>query len=101
MSLFWLYLCLLLIIIGIELYKATNTKRQEEVRVHYRVPTYNGPNPFTRRILSYTALSVFAAIIGIFTYAIHNAQPYRLLECVAFSINCPIAITYGTIDDKN
>eukprot|EP01083_Nonionella_stella_P147880 467236_1 len=48
-----------------------------------------------------TALSVFVAIIGIFIYVIHNAQPYRLLECVAFSINCPIAITYGTIDDKN
>lgn len=58
MSYFWLYIGLVAFIIGIEVYKSSSKRTENDfiaesweqynVRVHARVPKYYGPNPFER-----------------------------------------------------
>merc|ERR1719356_1913477 len=59
MSYFWLYIVLVAFIIGIEVYKSTSKRTENDFiaesweqysrRVHSRVPKYYGPNPFERK----------------------------------------------------
>ena len=45
-------------------------------------------------------LAVFTVVLAFAAYVIHNQAPYLQLECVAFSRNCPIAKSFGTINGK-
>eukprot|EP01084_Bolivina_argentea_P038678 71522_1 len=85
MSLFWIYICFIILIISLEIYKLTSIKTQKDVifesweeynvRVHSRIPKYNGPNPFERHEpLFYESVKrlimIPIAIIRVFLFAI-------------------------------